>query len=139
MREDFPNKVASVPMTGEKRQRVRFKINCPVRVLTPGRGKKRLIGSGSLYDINEKGARFFLDHSLEVGHRISLEVDFRHPDGTVTTIRFRSIVARVLPGESYEIAVSFLKGESYVPGKLPRGKTAYSAWNLVTKGSNWIN
>lgn len=139
MREDFSNNAASGPMTEEKRQCARFKIDCPVRVLTPGRGKKRLIGRGSLYDINEKGARFFLDGSLEAGHRISLEVDFRHPDGDVTTIRFPSVVTRVLSGESYEIAVSFLKGESYVPGKGSRGKRDASLWNLVSKGSHWVN
>ncbi|TAM79857.1 MAG: PilZ domain-containing protein [Acidobacteria bacterium] len=139
MRTDSSNNAASVPMSKERRQRARFKIDCPVTVLTPGRGKKRLIGCGSLYDISEKGARFFLDGSLEAGHRVSLEVDFRHPDGGVTTIRFRSLVLRVLPGESYEVAVSFLKGESYVRGKGSRWKGEASPWNLVTKGNYWIN
>lgn len=98
-----------------------------------------MIGHGSLYDINEKGARFVMDNSLELGQRVSLEVDFQHPNGVVTTIRFRSIVRRVLQGELYEIAVSFLKGESYVRGKGARGKGKDSPWNMVTKGSRWIN
>lgn len=139
MQTDSSKNAASVPMTKEKRQRVRFKIDCPVTVLTPGRGRKRTLGRGWLYDISEKGARFFLDHPLEVGLRISLEVDFRNQDGQITGIRFPAIIRRLAPGDLHEIAVCFLKGESYIRRKSARGKHHDSPWDRFAKGNNWIN
>ena len=127
------------PMPEEKRQHERFKIDCPVIVLTPGRGRKRMVGRGWLYDINNSGARFLLDHPLGPGDRISLEVDFQNPDGEVTAIRFPGIVKRVSPGASYEIAVSFSKGGSFVRGKGSRSKSKGSPLDQFNKGSNWIN
>ena len=126
-------------MQHERRRRVRYKMDCPVTVLTPGRGKKRVIGRGWLYDVSDKGARFILDHSLKVGTRISLEVDFTHPDGEITTIRYPGVVNRVLEGDSYEIAVFFLKGESYIRGKGSKGKSKGFPQERFTKGSHWVN
>lgn len=126
-------------MPDERRRNTRYKIDCPVKVLTPGRGRKRIIGRGWLYDISDKGARFFLDHALQTGNRISLEVDFRHPNGEITTIRYPGEVNRVSPGDWYEIAVSFLKGESYIRGKGSKAKSEDSPRNRFTKDSPWIN
>lgn len=128
-----------LPMNDERRQHARHKIECPVTALTPGRGKKRILGCGQLYDIGDKGARFYLDSPLAEGHRISLEADFQHPDGHVVTIRFRGIVRRVSPGRLYEIAVSFLKGASFIRRKGSREKSKDSPGNRLTTGSNWIN
>lgn len=139
MQSSYSNNAADPPMAEERRREMRYEIDCPVTVLTPGRGKKRVLGCGRLYDISDKGARFFIDSPLEVGHRISLEVDFQHPDCKVTTIRFRGIVKRVSPGEMHEIAVSLLKGETYIRGKGSRAKSKDSPWNRVAKGSKWIN
>jgi len=126
-------------MHDERRRCLRFKIDCPVAVLTPGRGRKQVLGRGWLFDISDKGARFVLDHPLETGNRISLEVDFQHPDGEITTIRYPGIVNRVSAGNSYEIAVSFLKGQSYIRGKSSKGKSNASIRGRITKGSHWIN
>ena len=126
-------------MTEERRKHARHRIDCPVAALTPGRGKKRLIGRGWLHDINEQGARFFLNHTLETGVRISLDVDFRNPGGQVTTIRFPGIVQRVSEDGPYEIAVSFLKGESYIRGKRSQENGEESPLAHFTKGSIWIN
>ena len=139
MRAGYSNDATNAPMTEDRRQCARYKIDCPVTVLTPGRGKKRMLGRGWLYDINDKGARFFLDHTLEEGHRISLEVDFENHVGQVTTIRFPGIVRRVSAGDFYEVAVSFLKGESHIRGKGSREKVEDLPWNRFTKGSTWIN
>lgn len=139
IRTTFSNDVVNVLMIEDRRKRNRFKIKCPVRVLTPGRGKKKIIGRGTLYDINDKGARFTLDHALDEGKRMSLEVDFRNPDDQVTTIRFPAIVERVNRTTQHEIAVSFLKGESYFHGKRTSATTDNSLWNRFTKGSRWIN
>lgn len=139
MRTDSSKYAADWPMTHEKRQRVRFKIDCPVTVVTPGRGRKRMLGRGWLYDISEKGARFFLDHILEEGRRVSLEVDFRNQQGRVTTIRFPSIIRRIAPGDLHEIAVRFLKGESYIRGRDSQGRSQDSPWDRFAKGNNWIN
>ena len=139
MQTDPSKPATSVLMTHEKRQRARFKIDCPVTVLTAGRGKKRMLGRGWLYDISEKGARFFLDHTLEEGRRVSLEVDFRNQDGEVTGIRFPAIIQRIAPGDLHEIAVCFLKGESYIRGKGKRRGNHDSPWDRFSKGNNWIN
>ena len=139
MQADYSNDAIHVPMTEERRKHARYKMDCPVAVLTPGRGKKRTVGCGWLYDIGGKGARFFLDHTLEKGERVSLEVSFQNPDGEITTIRFPSVVNRVLSGDSNEIAVSFLKGESYIRGKRPGSRSKQSPRGTLTKGSDWIN
>lgn len=123
----------------ERRQCLRFKIDCPVTVLTPGRGRKRVLGRGWLFDISDKGARFVVDQLLEIGARISLEVDFQHPDGEITTIRYPGIVKWVSEGDSYETAVFFLKGETYIRGKGSKGKSKEFPRGRFTKGSRWIN
>lgn len=139
MRASDPMHATAAPMIEERRQHARYKIECPVTVLTPGRGKKRILGHGWLYDINDKGARFYLDRPLDTGQRISLEVDFRNPDGQVTTIRFPAIVRRVSPGDLHEIVVTFLKGESYIRGRNSRKKSEDPLWSRFNQGSNWIN
>lgn len=139
MRTEYLNDTLSVPMTEERRKHTRYRIDCPVAVLTPGRGKKRVIGRGWLQDISDQGARFFLNQALEADARISLEVDFRNPDGQVTTIRFPGIVRRVSDGSPFEVAVSFLKGESYIRGKRSQEKTKKSLWDQFSNGSVWIN
>lgn len=139
MRPEYLSDTLSVPMTEERRKSTRYRIDCPVAVLTPGRGKKRTIGRGRLHDISEQGARFLLDHPLEVGARISVEVDFRNPGGQVTTIRFPGIVRRTSGESSLEVAVSFLKGESYIRGKRAEEKPEASIWDQFSNGSIWIN
>lgn len=126
-------------MAEERRQHKRFSIDCPVTVFTPGRGKKQMVGRGWLYDINDNGARFLLDHSLEPGDRISLEVGFQNPDGEITAIRFPGIVKRVNFRTSYEVAVSFLKGGSFVRRKGSRGKKRSPHLVKSESGYRWIN
>ena len=126
-------------MPDERRRCLRYKIDSPVTVLTPGRGRKRVIGRGWLFDISDKGARFILDSPLVTGNRISLEVNFQHPGGEVTTIRYPGIVKRVSRGNSYEIAVSFLKGESYIRGKGSKLQNKGFPRGRFIKGSHWIN
>lgn len=139
MRTIYSDNVIPVSMPDDRRQRDRYAIDCPIKVLTPGRGKKRMIGRGWLHDISENGARFLLDQPVEVGRRISLEVAFQNPDGEVTAIRFPGTVKRVNAGASHEVAVSFSKGGSFVRHKSPRGKDHDSPWSRLTKGSTWIN
>lgn len=124
-------------MTQEKRKRKRYKIDCPVTALTPGRGKKRKLGSGWLDDISDHGARFHLDQPLTTGERISLVVHFSIPSGDVTDIRFRAVVRRVSHLASYDIAVSFLKGESYLRRDGSRGK-GLPRFHVGDSG-RWIN
>ena len=121
----------------ERRRQERYVIGCPVTALTPGRGRKRVIGYGSLEDINDHGARFELDRRLEVDDLISLEVHFSNPDGAVTTIRFPGRVKRVFVGTSHEIVVSFLRGGSIVRRKDPLRKGVPPTQG--SQGGNWIN
>jgi PilZ domain len=126
-------------MVEDRRRHKRFKIDCPVTVLTPGRGKKKMVGRGWLCDINDDGARFLLDQSLKADDRISVEIDFQNPDGEVTSIRFPGVVKRVKPGASYDIAVSFLKGGSFVRGKGARAGNKAPLLILFNKGHHWVN
>jgi len=141
MRNFLPPLTSEVEMNvkrqEERRRQERFVIGCPVTALTPGQGRKRVIGHGSLKDINDHGARFELDRRLEVNDRISLEVHFSNPDGAVTTIRFPGRVKRVFVGTSHEIAVSFSKGGAFLRRKdqLPR---SLLPMQKGTEG-NWIN
>lgn len=134
-----PDSAIPVSMSDERRQKERYAIDCPIKVLTPGRGRKRMMGCGWLHDISENGARFLLDQPIEVGRRISLEVAFQNPDGEVTAIRFPGTVERVNAGASHEVAVSFSKGGSFVRQKSSRGRNKDSRWGRLTKGSAWIN
>ncbi len=125
-----------VPVLQERRQCKRYMIDCPVRVLTPGRGKKRTLGEGRLHDINDKGARFLLDHVLPSGSRITFEVDFLNPDGKDTTLRYPGIVRRVSGEVLSEVAVSFLKGGYFVRRAGARRKGLAF---IQTNTSRWIN
>ncbi len=137
MRATYSRVVTNVPMSEERREHKRYRIDCPVTVLTPGRGRKRMIGRGWLHDINDKGARFVVEHPLQAGDRISLEVHFLNPDGEVTVIRFPAVVKRVSPGSSHETAVSFCRGGSFVQRE-GSGKKSSPRIQL-NNGSNWIN
>lgn len=137
MQTNYSDLEINGPMTQERRKRKRYKIDCPVTVLTPGRGKKRTLGSGWLDDISDHGARFHLDHPLATGDRISLVVHFSVPSGEVTDIRFRAVVKRVSHVASYDTAVSFLKGESYLRHDGSRGK-GLSRLQMGDSG-RWIN
>ncbi|HET7211957.1 MAG TPA: PilZ domain-containing protein [Terriglobia bacterium] len=139
MRSIYSDYVIPVSMSDDRRQRERYAIDCPIKVLTPGRGKKRMIGRGWLHDISENGARFLLDQPVEVGRRISLEVAFQNPDGEVTAIRFPGTVKRVNAGDSHEVAMSFSKGGSFIRQKSPQGRNHDSPWSRLTKGNTWIN
>jgi PilZ domain len=110
----IPVFVTTRPMTEERRRQKRYTIDCPVTVQTPGRGKKHPIGHGWLCDISDKGARFRLDHPMQVGSRISLDVHFSNPNHQVTTIRFPGIVKRVSQDDAHEAAIVFLKGTSFI-------------------------
>ncbi len=105
------------PMSKERRRQKRYAIDCPVTVLTPGRGKKETIGRGWLCDISDKGARFRADHALQVGKRISLDVHFSNPNRQVTTIRFQGLVKRVCQEDALEAAIVFQKGTSFIRNK----------------------
>lgn len=137
MRATYLHVMTNVPMSEERREHKRYRIDCPVAVLTPGRGKKRMIGRGWLHDINDKGARFVAEHPLQAGERISLEVHFLNPDGEVTVIRFPAVVKRVSPGASHETAVTFSKGGSFVRHEGSEKKTPPRI--QLNSGSNWIN
>ena len=129
--------VMDVKTPKERRRQERHTMDCRVTVLPPGRGRKRAIGHGWLKDISDQGARFGLDHPVEVGSSISLDVHFSNPDGETTTIRFRAIVLRLMPGTSQEIAVSFLGGGSFVRRKNPSKKGTRAI--RPAKGRDWVN
>lgn len=137
MRTSYLTDVTHQPMAQERRKRKRYKIDCPVTVLTPGRGKKRMIGCGRLDDISDNGVRFHMDHSLAAGDRISLDVHFLNLNGEVIDIRFRGIVRRVSRGASHEIAVSFLKGESYLRRDRSQGRSLPRV--QMNSSGRWIN
>lgn len=125
-------------MTKERRRQKRHEIDCPVTVLTPGRGKKRTLGRGWLCDISDKGARFRLDHPMQAGNRISLDVHFSNPNRQVTTIRFQGLVKRVSQVDSCEVAITFLKGTSFIRnghGSFQKGLHQVH----VNPSGEWIN
>lgn len=94
-----------------------YKIDCPVSVLTPGRGKKRMVARGWLHDIGENGARIFLDEPLPVHARFSLDVHLPSSDSGIMTIRLKSIVTAVCYGPPYELALCFLGRWEFIRGK----------------------
>lgn len=137
MRTTYSHAATNLPMAEERRERKRYKIDCPVTVLTPGRGRKRTIGRGWLYDISDKGARFVVEQPLHTGDRISLEVHFLNPDGEVTNIRYPATVKRVSPGPAHETAVTFSRGGSFVRRK-ESGEKSFRRIQM-NGGSHWIN
>lgn len=136
MRTSYSNDPLNGTMVEERRKNKRYEIDCSVTVLTPGRGRKRTIAQGWLHDISETGARFLLDHPIQIGNRVTLDVHFSHPDGEVTTMRFQGIVKRVSSGESNETVVSFSRGGTFVRPAHARQKDAP---RIQTAKSDWIN
>lgn len=93
-----------------------YRIDCPVSVLTPGRGKKRTIARGWLCDIAERGARILLNEPLPVHAKFTLDVHLPNPDNRIITIRFKSIVAGVRFGPPYELSLRFLGKGGFIRG-----------------------
>ena len=117
--------------------RFMYKIDCPVSVLTPGRGKKRTIARGWLYEIGESGARIFLNEPLSLNSRITLDVHLSNPDSMITTVRFKSIVTRVYYGPPYELALAFSGKEDFIRGKVTESQEGSQM--VRAKGSEkWI-
>ncbi|HZT69966.1 MAG TPA: PilZ domain-containing protein [Terriglobia bacterium] len=98
--------------------RFRYSIDCPISVLSPGRGRKRTIARGWLHDIGESGARIFLNEPLPVEGRFTLDVHLPNPDSKITTIRFQARVTGVRYGPPYEMALSFLGKGGFIRGKV---------------------
>lgn len=118
--------------------RLKYKIDCPVSVLTPGRGKKRMIARGWLHEIGESGARILLNEPLSLNARVTLDVHMRNLDSKITTIRFKSVVTTVSNGPPYESALSFLGREDFVRGKVAEFQEG-SHLVRTTGSERWIN
>ena len=118
--------------------RFEYKIDCPVSVLTPGRGKKRTVAQGWLYEIGMHGARIFLNEPLPLHARFTLDVHLPNPDSKIITIRFKSTVTGVCYGPPYELALRFLGRGDFIRGK---GAQFWEGSQLVSaKGSyRWIH
>jgi hypothetical protein len=116
----------------------KYKIDCPVSVLTPGRGKKRTVARGWLYDIGASGARIFLNEPLPLDARFTLDVHLPNPDSKIITVRFKSKVTGVYSGPPYKLALCFLGRGDFIRGK---GARFWEDSQLVrTKGSyRWIH
>lgn len=118
--------------------RLKYKIDCPVSVLTPGRGKKRMVARGWLAEIGVRGARILLNEPLPLNTRFTLDVHLTNLDKTITTIRFQSIVTRVACGPPSELTLSFLGKEGFIRGKVTEFRE--DSQYVRTKGSErWIN
>jgi len=118
--------------------RLKYKIDCPVSVLTPGRRKKRTIARGWLYEIGESGARILLDRPLSLNSRVTLDVHLSNPDSKITTVRFKSVVTRIYYGPPYELALAFWGREDFIRGKVAEFQEGSQL--IRTKGSDrWIN
>jgi len=115
-----------------------YKIDCPVSVLTPGRGKKRTLARGWLHDIGEQGARILLNEPLPLDARVALDVHLPNLDSKITTVRFKSMVTGVCYGPPYELALRFLGRGDFIRGKMAEFREGSQL--VRTKGSSrWIN
>lgn len=118
--------------------RLKYKIDCPVSVLTPGRGKKRMIARGWLAEIGVREARILLNEPLPLNTRYTLDVHLSNPDKTITTIRFQSIVTGVTGGPPSELTLSFLGKEGFIRSKVAEFREDLQY--VRTRGSEkWIN
>jgi PilZ domain len=135
---DVPKLQTNYKVFPDQRTTSRYRIKCPVTVLTPGRGKKRTIARGWLDDISESGAQIQLEQSMAVNARITLDVHFSNPDGQITTMRFQAVVKHVFSGFPYRIGLGFLRGGSFIRGKL--GDFRKGAQLIKTSGNDrWVN
>jgi len=122
----------------EKQTESRYRIICPVTVLTPGRGKKRTLAQGWLQNISESGARIQLEHALGTNNRVTLDVHFSNPDGQTTTMRFQAVVEAQSNSFPCRVELEFLRGGSFIRGKL--GELRKGSQMIRTGGSDrWIN
>jgi hypothetical protein len=115
-----------------------YKIDCPVSVLTPGRGKKRTVARGWLYDIGAGGARIYLDDPLPLHGRFTLDVHLPGPDSKIITVRFKSVVTGICYGPPYELALCFLGRGDFIRGKVAQFREGSQL--VRTKGSyRWVH
>lgn len=95
---------------GEKREWTRLRIDCPVMLKIPSRGRESSVVSGHLLDIGMGGARLQVGEHLQEGSRVVLHTHFRDAKQKVTTVRFEGIVHRADDQPVYEVAVQFRRG-----------------------------
>lgn len=89
----------------ERRRGERFSIQCTVTIAAEDRGKIVEVQRADLQDIGAYGARFHASRKLEIGTRITLDVNFPSPRKGVTTLHFEGVVTR--SGIRDETAVEF--------------------------------
>jgi hypothetical protein len=95
---------------GEKREWTRLRIDCPVMLKIPSRGRESSVVSGHLLDIGMGGARLQVGEHLQEGARVVLHTHFRDAKQKVTTVRFEGIVQRADDQPIFEVAVQFRRG-----------------------------
>jgi len=73
-----------------------------------------------------------------MNNRVTLDVHFSNPDGQITTMRFQAVVEHIGHGFPYSIGLGFLKGGSFIRGKL--GGFRKGSHLIRTSGNDrWIN
>lgn len=95
---------------GEKREWKRLRIECPVLLKIPSRGRVASLVPGHLLDIGMGGARLQVGQHLAEGSRVVLHTHFRDGKQKVTTVQFEGIVQRADDQPVYEVAVQFRRG-----------------------------
>lgn len=103
-------------MAEERRAQERFRIECPVFVVTPDFESDMLAIKGKLLDIGSRGARFLVYESLEVGSRVVMELELPSPRRGFNRIRFEGTVMR--SELHHEVAVVFEESGKFLRSEL---------------------
>jgi len=126
------------PGTRGRHMGFEYKIDCPVSVLTPGRGRKRMLARGWLHHIGEQGARILLNEPLPLNASVVLDVHLPNLDSKITTLRFKSKVSGVCYGPPYELALCFLGKGGFIRGGVAEFREG-SRLVRTRGGDRWIN
>lgn len=109
-------------MAEERRARERFRIECPVSIVSSDFETDMSDTKGKLVDIGSNGARFLTQEPLEVGSHVVMELDLPSPRRGFNRIRFEGTVMR--SQLRHEVAVVFAESGKFLRSEAEESEPA---------------
>ena len=118
--------MSMAPESEQRRGATRFQMESIVTIKSQGRRGPEQVATGKLADIGAGGARLLMDQPLDVGTRVTVEVNLPSAREGVAKIRFEGTVVR--SRSQHEVAVSFARPGRFLrrrlEGLMPKPKEA---------------
>jgi len=104
VRAPFRTEAYERPVDGDRRSRVRFPVNMPLRFCTLGKGRDS--GVGRVLNMSSAEALVSCTHELQLGRKVQLTIQWPAPQGGRIPVRL-IVIGKVVRLEVSAFAVAF--------------------------------